>query len=114
MKHYLFLFVSLLLVPFLIKAQESAIISKKDSLIKVNVVQNGRYFSVLYTFNNEVLTNSTMKSVLNTYSKSADELHRYYKQRRTALTMLPISIASTILGSIQADNKKNIPGSAFS
>lgn len=104
----------ILLLPLSIRAQESTTILKEDSSIKVNIVRNGRYPSVLYTFRNEVLTNSTMKSVLNTYPKSAEELKKYYGQRRTALVMLPIFIASTIVGVIQADNKKDISGSAFS
>ena len=106
MRPYFFLFALLLFGPLLIQAQKSTLDSKNDSLIKVNVVQNGKYSSVLYTLNNEELSNSDLKSILKTYPKSADELKKYYGQRTTVLIMLSVSVASTIAGVIQSNNQK--------
>lgn len=111
----LFLLLALLLLrPFLIQAQVPDLTIKKDSTIKVTVLQNGRYSSLLYTINNEPLTNSTLKSVLNAYPKSAAEMRKYRTQQRLALALLPVFIAATIVGGTQSDKQRNVAGSPFS
>jgi len=114
MKSFFFLLVLLLPGPLLIQAQKITVDSKNDSLIKTNFVQNGRYSSRVYTMDNKELSNSDLKSILRTYPKSADELKKYYGQRRTVLIMLSVFVASTTVGVIQVKNKQNISGSAFS
>jgi hypothetical protein len=113
MKYYCFIVALVLLLPSLIKAQQPGDGSPKDSLIKANVIHNGRYSGIVYTQHNEVLTSFALKSVLNTYSNSAIELKSYYTQKRTAILILPITVTAMIIGFIQAANNKDMAGSAF-
>ncbi len=109
-----FLFALLLLRPFLTQAQGPEFAARKDSAIKVSVLQNGRYSSLLYTINNEPLTNATLKAVLNAYPKSAVEMRKYRAQQRWTIALLPVFIGATIVGGTQADKHRDVAGSAFS
>ncbi|HEY5464062.1 MAG TPA: hypothetical protein VIJ95_12450 [Hanamia sp.] len=113
MKHYSILFSLLLFFPFLIQAQNSKVdSSKKSGPIKVNVIQFGRHSGTLYTINNEMLNNADMKSILNSYPKSAYEFHKYNQQKNIGLfVMLPIFLTSSTVGLIEAINNKNEPES---
>ena len=109
-----FLLALLLICPFLMQAQVPDTTARKAVPIKVAVVQNGRYSSVLYTVNNEPLTNSTLKAILNSYPKSAEELRKFKAQKRLAYLMLPVFVAATIVGGTQADKQRDVAGSPFS
>ena len=104
----------LLLRPFLTQAQGPDVATRKDSAIKVSVLPNGRYSSLLYTINNEPLTNATLKAVLNAHPKSAVEMRKYRAQRRLAYALLPVLVTATIVGGVQADKQRDVAGSAFS
>ncbi|MFD1466821.1 hypothetical protein ACFQ48_01190 [Hymenobacter caeli] len=108
------LFLLLPLHPFLMQAQGPDTAARKDSAIKVSVVQNGRYSHLLYTVNNEPLTGATLKAVLKSYPKSAEELRKYRAQRRLAFGLLPVYVATLIVGGVQSDKQKDTPGSPFS
>jgi len=107
-------FLSALLCPFLAQAQGPDTTARKDSAIKVSVVQNGRYSHLLYTINNEPLTNATLKAILKSYPKSAEELRKGRRQKRWALALLPVFVAATIVGGTQSDKQRYSPGSPFS
>ncbi|WP_211320186.1 hypothetical protein [Hymenobacter nivis] len=107
-------FLFALLCPFLAQAQGPDTAARKDSAIKVAVVQNGRYSHLLYTINSEPLTNATLKAVLRSYPKSAEELRKGRRQQRWALALLPIFVAATIVGGTQSDKQRYSPGSPFS
>lgn len=101
-------------IPFFAVSQETPCAVKTDSSIKVNIIPNGRYTSVLYTFNNEELSKERLYSILNTYPASAEELNKYKGKRTASMIMIPIFLTTLIAASIQADNQKNIPGTPFS
>ncbi len=69
---------------------------------------------MLYTVNGEPITNSTIKSLLKAYPKSALELRKYRAQKRLALGLLPVFMAGIIIGGIQSDKHKDAAGSSFS
>lgn len=104
----------LFFTPLLAKPQEAYSTARIDSSIKVNIIPNGRYTSVLYTFNNEELSKARLYSILNTYSISAEELNKYKRQRTASQIMIPIFLTTLIAASIQADKQKNVPGTPFS
>lgn len=95
-------------------AQDVSAILKKDSIIKENISGSGRYSRVFYTYNNNKLNRAKLIGILNEYPESAVELVKYKKQKTAALIVIPIFLASTIVAAIQADNKKNQPGTDFS
>ena len=114
MKTTIFLLVLLLLSTRLVHAQSTAVATPSDSLIKVTVVRSGRYAHVLYTMNDEPLTTSTIKMLLGKYAQSAQELHKFKAQQRTALLLLPVYIAGMAVGLAQTHPVRTEPGSLFS
>jgi hypothetical protein len=114
MKSYLLLLTLLLLHLFSAQAQDLTNAGRRDSAIKVAVMQHGRYSSFLYTINNEPLTTATLKSILKNYPKSAEELRKGRAQKRLAYFLLPVATAGFIIGGIQANKHKNENGSNFS
>ncbi|WP_223650175.1 hypothetical protein [Hymenobacter psoromatis] len=114
MKTCLFLFSFLFLLHFTGRTQVPTTSARRDSSIKVAVIQQGRYSSVLYTMNGEPITNSTIKSLLKSYPKSALELRKCRAQKRLALGLLPVFIAGIIIGGVQSDKHKDAAGSPFS
>ena len=93
-------------------AQAPAPAVRADSAIHLNVVPNGRYSSAFYTVNQEPLTTATVTRLLRRYPPAAAELRKDRAQRRLAL--LPVFVASTIVGGLQVDRQKNVSGSNFS
>ncbi|MGI4735360.1 MAG: hypothetical protein ACRYG7_09295 [Janthinobacterium lividum] len=114
MKSYLLLLALLLLRLFSAQAQDLTNAGRRDSAIKVAVMQHGRYSSFLYTINNEPITPATLKSILKRYPKSAEELRKGSGQKRLAFILLPVAAAGIIIGGIQSDKHLNEGGSAFS
>ena len=113
MKSY-FLFFALLLGLLSAQAQDLHDAGRRDSAIKVAVMQHGRYSSYLYTINNEPITPATLKSILKRYPKSAEELRKGRAQKRISILLLPVFIAGTIVGGTQVDKHKDEAGSNFS
>ncbi|GAA4497150.1 hypothetical protein GCM10023172_11640 [Hymenobacter ginsengisoli] len=113
MKNLLFLALWLLR-PWAALAQDASLATRPDSLLKVNVVGSGRYTHWLYSMNGEPVTSSTLKKLLAKYPESAVELHKYRAQKRNALLLLPVFVASTIVGGLAADQQRDKPGSNFS
>ena len=96
-------------------AQVPTLAARADSAIHLNVVPRGRYSSAFYTVNQEPLTTATVTSLLRRYPPAAEELRKYQAQRRLALLgLLPVFVAATVVGGLQADQQKNAPGSNFS
>ena len=96
-------------------AQAPAPAVRADSAIHLNVVPNGRYSSAFYIVNQESLTTATVTRLLRRYPPAAAELRKDRAQRRLALLgLLPVFVASTIVGGLQVDRQKNVPGSNFS
>jgi hypothetical protein len=114
MKSYLLLLALLLLRLFSAQAQDLTNAGRRDSAIKVAVMQHGRYSSFLYTINNEPITSATLKSILKRYPKSAEELRKGRAQKRIGYFLFPVGIAGLIVGGIQSDKHLNEGGSAFS
>lgn len=115
MKATILLLLLLLLGSRFAHAQSAAGAAPPDSLIKVRLVPSGRYPHVLYTLNDEPLTNSTIKTLLGKYPQSALELRKYKAQRRTALlVLLPVYMASMAVGLAQTYPHRTEPGSLFS
>ena len=98
--------------PLLAQAPAAAV--RQDSLIKVQVIPRGRYSSVLYTMNDQPLTNATLRALLKKYPPAAEELRKERAQKRLALSLLPVFVAATIVGGTQADKQRYSPGSNFS
>lgn len=96
------------------QASVAANVVKNDSLIKITAYQNGRYSHLLYSLDDEPITNATLKQVLAKYPESAAELHKYRAQKRNTLLLLPVFVAATVVGGTQADQHRDTPGSAFS
>jgi hypothetical protein len=101
MKKYFLLLVLLLLRLSSIHAQDLSNAGRRDSAIKVAVMQNGRYSHYLYTINNEPITPATLKSILQRYPKSAEELRKGRGQKRLALLLIPVAAAGIIVGGVQ-------------
>ena len=101
-------------VAFSGHAQAPAGAGRPGSAIQMNVVHNGRYSSVFYTVNHEPLTGATLKALLKQYPPAAAELRRGRAQTRWALGLLPVMVAAFLVSKQQADQQKNVPGSAFS
>jgi hypothetical protein len=114
MKSYFLLLALLLLRLFSAQAQDLTNAGRRDSAIKVAVMQNGRYAHSLYTINNEPITPSTLKAILKRYPKSAEELRKGSGQKRLAILLIPVFIVGIIVGGNQADKHKDEGGSAFS
>ena len=96
-------------------AQVPAPAVRADSAIHLNIVPNGRYSSAFYTVNQEPLTTATVTRLLRRYPPAAAELRKDRAQRRFALLgLLPVFVASTIVGGLQVDRQKNVSGSNFS
>jgi hypothetical protein len=114
MKSYLLLLCLLLLRLFSAQAQDLTNAGRRDSAIKVAVMQHGRYSHLYYTINNEPITPATLKSILKRYPQSAEELRKGRGQKRLALLLAPVAIAGIIVGGIQSDKHLNEGGSAFS
>lgn len=88
---------------------------RADSAIHRNVVPNGRYSSAFYTVNPEPLTTATVTRLLRRYPPAAEELRKDRAQRRLVLLgLLPVFVASTVVGGLQVDRQKNVSGSNFS
>ena len=88
---------------------------RADSAIHLNVVPNGRYSRAFYTVNHEPLTTATVTRLLHRYPPAAEELRKGRAQRRLALLgLLPVFVASTVVGGLQVDRQKNVSGSNFS
>ena len=88
---------------------------RADSAIHRNVVPNGRYSSAFYTVNQEPLTTTTVTRLLRRYPPAAEELRKDRAQRRLALLgLLPVFVASFVVGGLQVDQQKNVSGSNFS
>ena len=89
--------------------------TRQDSAIKINVLQQGRYMRAIYSVNQEPLTVATVKALLSRYPPAAAELRKGRAQTRLVLVgLLPVFVAATIVGGLQADQHKNEPGSNFS
>lgn len=114
MKSYFLLFGLLLLSLVSAQAQDLRAAGRRDSAIKVAVMQNGRYSHLLYTINDEPLTPATLKAILNRYPKSAEELRKGRKQRLVAYLLAPVAVAGIIVGGTQVDKHKDEQGSNFS
>lgn len=115
MQRYFLLFLFLWLArPGSLLAQAPAAAVKQDSLIKVHVVPSGRYSSVLYTMNDEPLTNATLRALLKKYPPAAEELRKERAQKRLAICLLPVFVAGIIVGGTQVDKQRYSPGSNFS
>jgi hypothetical protein len=114
MKSYLLLLALLLLHLFSAQAQDLTNAGRRDSAIKVAVMRSGKYSHFLYTINNEPITSTTLKSILQHYPKSAEELRKGRGQKRLAFLLVPVFIAGIIVGGIQSDKHLNEGGSAFS
>jgi hypothetical protein len=114
MKTFLSLVILLVLGIFSAQAQDVQAAGRRDSAIKVAVMQSGRYSHILYTINNEPLTMGTLKAILMRYPKSAEELRKGRAQRRAGILLLPVFIAGIIVGGTQVDKHKDEPGSNFS
>jgi hypothetical protein len=114
MKTFLSLLILLVLSIFSAQAQDVQAAGRRDSAIKVAVMQSGRYSHILYTINNEPLTMGTLKAILNRYPKSAEELRKGRKQKLIAYLLLPVAITGIIVGGTQVDKHKDEPGSNFS
>jgi hypothetical protein len=114
MKSYFLLLALLLLRLFSTQAQDLTNAGRRDSAIKVAVMQSGRYSHYLYTINNEPITPATLKSILKRYPKSAEELRKGRGQKRVALLLIPVAAAGIIVGGIQSDKHLDESGSPFS
>jgi hypothetical protein len=114
MKTYFLLFGLLLLSLVSAQAQDVRAAGRRDSAIKVAVMQSGRYSHLLYTINDEPLTTATLKSILNRYPKSSEELRKGRKQMRAAILLVPVFLAGIIVGGTQVDKHKDESGSNFS
>ena len=102
-------------VAFAGHAQTSPPAVRADSAIHLNVVPNGRYSRAFYTVNQEPLTTNTVTQLLRHYPPAAEELRKDRAQRRFALLgLLPVFVASTVVGGLQVDRQKNVAGSNFS
>lgn len=86
----------------------------QDSAIQVNILQNGRYSSAVYTVHHEPLTAATVKALLRRYPPAADELRKGRAQTRLGVLLLPVFVAATVVGGRQADQQKSVVGSPFS
>ena len=93
-------------------AQAPALAVRADSAIHLNVVPNGRYLWAFYTINQEPLTTATMTRLLRRYPPAAEELRKFRAQRR--LGLLPVYAAAGVVGGLQVDQQRNVPGSNFS
>ena len=109
-----FLLLALLLPAFCTHAQDAPATAQADSLIKVTVMQNGKYSSSLYTINNEPITNTTLLTLLKKCPESAVILRKDRVRRRWALLITPVFLAGLIVGGIQVDKHPYEPGSNFS
>jgi hypothetical protein len=114
MKSYFLLLLLLLLGMFSAQGQDLRAAGRQDSAIKVTVIRSGRYSHALYTMHDEPLTRATLKTILNSYPKSAEEMRKGRGQQRLAILLLPVAMAGIIVGGTQADKHKGEPGSAFS
>jgi hypothetical protein len=114
MKKYFLLLVLLLLRLSSIHAQDLSNAGRRDSAIKVAVMQNGRYSHYLYTINNEPITPATLKSILKRYPKSAEELRKGRGQKRIALFLIPVAAGGIIVGGVQSYKHLDEGGSPFS
>jgi hypothetical protein len=103
-----------LVILFKAEAQENFIISKNDSIIKETVSNQWRSRHVYYSLRDTSLSRIKLLSILNTYPESAVEVVKYRKQKTAALIVIPIFLASTIAAALQADKKKDQPGTDFS
>ena len=113
MKKLLALFLGL--GPFAGHAQAPLTATRPDSAIHLNVVPNGRYSRAFYTINQEPLTAATVLRLLKRYPPAAEELRKDRAQRRLVLLgLLPVCAAGLVVGGLQADQEKNVPGSNFS
>ena len=93
-------------------AQAPAPAVRADSTIHLNVVPNGRYSRAFYTVNQEPLTTATMTRLLRRYPPAAEELRKDRAQRRLALLgLLPVYAAAGVVGGLQVDQQRNVPGS---
>jgi hypothetical protein len=89
--------------------------TRADSAIHLNVVPNGRYSSAFYTVNQEPLTTATVLRLLKRYPPAAEELRKDRAQRRLVLLgLLPVCAAGLVVGGLQADQQRSVPGSNFS
>lgn len=117
MKPYLLLQLILLGWPFFIQAQivkdTTCPCLHKDSTIKHTIIRNGKYASVVYTMNDEVLSNKELKAILKTYPASADEIKKIHRQNLVGTLMASSFLAFLIVGSIEVDHQKKVPGSNF-
>ena len=96
-------------------AQAPAPAVRADSAIHLNVVPNGRYSRAFYTANQEPLTTATVTRLLPRSPPAADELRKDRAQRRLALLgLLPVYAAAGVVGGLQVNQQRNVPGSNFS
>jgi hypothetical protein len=113
MKSFLLSIIFLFLI-FHAEAQDNTIVSKNDSLIKETVSNQWRSRHVYYSIHDTSLNRDQLFGILNTYPESAVELVKYRKQKTAAFIVIPIFLASTIAAALQADKKKDQPGTDFS
>jgi hypothetical protein len=113
MKPFLLSIIFLFLI-FHAEAQDNTIVSKNDSLIKETVSNQWRSRHVYYSIHDTSLNRDQLFGILNTYPESAVELVKYRKQKTAAFIVIPIFLASTIAAALQADKKKDQPGTDFS
>ncbi len=96
------------------KAQDNTTVSKNDSIIKETVSNQWRRRNVYYSIHDSSLSKDKLLNILNTYPESALEVVKFRKQKTAALIVIPIFLASTIAAALQADKKKDQPGTDFS
>jgi hypothetical protein len=113
MKPFLLSIIFLFLI-FHAEAQDNTIVPKNDSLIKETVSSQWRRRQVYYSIHDTSLNRAQLFGILNTYPESAVELVKYRKQKTAAFIIIPIFLASTIAAALQADKKKDQPGTDFS
>lgn len=109
--------ISILLATAVFAQDSTHQISSADSAIKVSVIQQGRYSTLLYTINGMPLTQSTLESHLMGYAPAAQELQEYKtirKQKYTGgLICVSVSIGALIAARIQANQGKVNNGPNF-
>ncbi|WP_026769145.1 hypothetical protein [Asinibacterium sp. OR53] len=115
MKHYLRLLTLLLLwCPLLIQAQKNETQPKTDSTIKrVLAHTGGRYPSIVFTLNNEVLTGKQLDSILKTHPASAEEMKKFRGQNLATWITLPIALTALGVAAVQVNQQKKAPGTPF-
>ena len=84
----------------------------QDSSIKMTVVPQGKYSSILYTANGRVLTNQEIITRIQLYDASASEYQKYRNSRVGMLVWGGVAIGSAIGAGI-ASNQQSDQGARY-